>query len=39
MVGPCEVLPVALIAATTEVEEDIDGGPRGVAALVLYHGM
>jgi hypothetical protein len=32
MVGPLGVVPVALIASTTEVEEDVDGYPLGGAA-------
>jgi hypothetical protein len=30
VLGPLGVLPVSLTAATTIVEEDVDGGPLGV---------
>jgi hypothetical protein len=29
MVGPLGALPVVLVASTTEVEDDVDGGPPG----------
>jgi hypothetical protein len=29
MVGPLGALPAGLAASTTEIEEDVDGGPRG----------
>jgi hypothetical protein len=35
MAGPLGVLPVFLVAATTEVEEDVDGGPLGVPPIFL----
>jgi hypothetical protein len=34
MVAPLGVLPVFLAVATTEVEEDVDGGPPGGAASI-----
>jgi hypothetical protein len=34
MVGPLGVLLVFPAAATTEVEEDVDGGPLGGAAII-----